>query len=124
MSMTVLLAAAAALSMSPEAPWSEAELDQAYATCTAFLTQHMEPSGDVPIAFHERSQAQTLNAAELIFSFPFGAITGADMTEPHPITFVDKPVGSCLAYVGRDAFHRVILNGAIISDEPLAFAAD
>ncbi|MEO1039561.1 MAG: hypothetical protein AAFX09_08445 [Pseudomonadota bacterium] len=102
-------------------PWTEAELDTAYGTCTAALSEHIEATGDDPVTFAPRSDVQMLNEAELIFAFAFGAISGADMDEAHPVTFVDKPVGSCLAYVGRDEFYRVIVNGAVVNEGPVAF---
>ena len=116
------LAIVASLIALEAAPWTEAELDTAYQTCTVALSEHVKATGDDPVTFAPRSDVQMLNDAELIFAFAFGAISGADMDEPHPVTFVDKPVGSCLAYVDRDEFYRVIVNGAVVNEGPVAFA--
>ena len=119
-----LFAVASGLVVLDAGPWTDAELDNAYETCTAALNAHIDATGEAPVTFAPRSDVQMLNNAELIFAFAFGSISGADMDEPHPVTFVDKPVGSCLAYVGRDQFYRVIVNGAVVNTAPVAFSTD
>ena len=120
--MILTLLAATSLVTIDEPPWTDAELANAYETCTTALSEHIHATGEEPVTFAARRDVQMLSDAELIFAFAFGAISGADLDEPHPVTFVDKPVGSCLAYVGRDAFHRVIVNGALVNDAPVAFS--
>ena len=119
-----LFAAVSSFVVFDAGPWTDAELDTAYETCTAALNAHIDATGEAPVRFAPRSDVQMLNNAELIFAFAFGSISGADMDEPHPVTFVDKPVGSCLAYVGRDEFYRVIVNGAVVNTAPVAFSTD
>ena len=116
-----LLCAALALAVPAQAEYAEDRLDAAYAVCTAFLAERIEATGDAPVTFAPRAETTVQIEGELFVQFPFGAIRGADMAEAHPLTFVDKPVGACLARIGEDQFYRVVLNGEVIRSEPLPF---
>ena len=116
-----LLCAALALALPAQADYAEDRLDAAYAVCTAFLAERIEATGDAPVTFAPRAETTVQIEGELFVQFPFGAIRGGDMAEAHPLTFVDKPVGACVARVGEDQFYRVVLNGEVIHSEPLPF---
>ena len=116
-----LFCAALASVLPASAEYAEDRLDAAYAVCTAFLADRIEATGDAPVTFAPRAETTVQMEGELFVQFPFGAIRGADMAEAHPLTFVDKPVGACVARLGEDQFYRVVLNGEVIHTDALPF---
>ena len=116
----------AALALGAAAPAALAEQDAAtkdaaYAACVSALAPLLEPTGDDPVAFAPAEDVFGDFGDEFSVSFTAGTISGVVFDEPHPLTLVDKPAGSCWAYDGQRKFYRVILNGKVLEGDPVAF---
>jgi hypothetical protein len=114
---TCLGAAAPALAQSAD----DAFYSAAYDACVAALKPQVKASGAAPVTFAPAEKVTGKFDDEFSISFSFGSITGADFTGAHPITMVDKPVGSCWGVPGERTFTRIILNGAPLNSAPVTF---
>ncbi len=92
-------------------------VDAAYVACVEQMKQHIEPTGDAPLTFRPREDVTMADEYEVMISFSAGSISGADMTEAHPLTMMTQPAGSCIAEPGTATFSRVVVNGEVVGTD-------
>jgi hypothetical protein len=121
--LTVCLAAACVDATTPVSAQvaDDAFYTAAYDACVAALKPHLATSGSAGVVFAPAEKVTGKYEDEFSISFPLGAISGADLAAPHPVTMLDKPVGSCWGLPGERMFTRIILNGAPLSGASLRF---
>jgi hypothetical protein len=106
-----------ALGLTGTAAADDAFDKDAYDACVMYMSHNIfAPSGD-KIEFAPIEKVITSDEYEVMISFSAGSITGAEMAEPHPLTLMTQPAGSCIAEPGVRKFHRVVVNGEIFSDD-------
>lgn len=112
-----ILLSVIAIGFSGTAVADEAFDTDAYNACVMYMSHNIFPTNGETIGFAPMESVITSDEYEVMISFSAGSITGADMKEPHPLTLMTKPAGSCIAEPGVRKFSRVVVNGEIVSDD-------